>query len=237
MSNSKVSRRLLGELRDYEKNKEIYNREGIFIFFNEENITNGYFCLVAKEEPYLHGLFIFTYSVPSNYPMVPPNVKFIQFANKNRMNPNLYVEGKVCLSLLGTWSGPGWTPLNKLVNVAQSIQALVLCKNPLYNEPGFERYKETDKIITFYTQQMYILTLYYHIFNMLEQQAVDENLQKIYDLYREYYEKNRDKILEYTTKILDTCSPNEEELTTKYATYSNTLSSKKIFKYLKNKIK
>lgn len=24
------------------------------------------------------------------------------------MNPNLYADGKVCLSLLGTWSGPGW---------------------------------------------------------------------------------------------------------------------------------
>jgi hypothetical protein len=23
---------------------------------------------------------------------------------------NLYAEGKVCLSLLGTWQGPGWSP-------------------------------------------------------------------------------------------------------------------------------
>ena len=27
-----------------------------------------------------------------------------------RFNPNLYNCGKVCLSLLGTWSGPGWVP-------------------------------------------------------------------------------------------------------------------------------
>lgn len=27
-----------------------------------------------------------------------------------RFNPNLYVCGKVCLSLLGTWSGPAWHP-------------------------------------------------------------------------------------------------------------------------------
>jgi hypothetical protein len=27
-----------------------------------------------------------------------------------RFNPNLYSDGKVCLSLLGTWSGPGWIP-------------------------------------------------------------------------------------------------------------------------------
>lgn len=27
-----------------------------------------------------------------------------------RFNPNLYDCGKVCLSLLGTWSGPSWEP-------------------------------------------------------------------------------------------------------------------------------
>lgn len=27
-----------------------------------------------------------------------------------RFNPNLYNCGKVCLSLLGTWAGPGWDP-------------------------------------------------------------------------------------------------------------------------------
>ena len=59
--------------------------------------------------------------------------------------------------------------LNKLINVAQSIQALVLCKNPLYNEPGYDKYKETDKIIRSYTNQMYILSSYFHIFKMIEQ--------------------------------------------------------------------
>ena len=29
---------------------------------------------------------------------------------KVRFNPNLYECGKVCLSLLGTWSGPSWNP-------------------------------------------------------------------------------------------------------------------------------
>jgi hypothetical protein len=153
------------------------------------------------------------------------------------MNPNLYVDGKVCLSLLGTWSGPGWTPITKLIDVAQSIQALVLCKNPLYNEPGYDKYKENDKIITSYTNQMYILSSYFHIFKMLEQNTADETFQQIYDLYRGYFDENKDKILEYTSKILDICSSDEEELTTKNATYSNTLSSKKMFKFLKSKVK
>ena len=49
--------------------------------------------------------------------------------------------------------------------------------------------------------------------------------QQIYDLYRGYFDENKDQILEYTSKILDICSSDEEELTTKHATYSHTLSS------------
>jgi ubiquitin-protein ligase len=57
---------------------------------------------------------------------------------KIRFNPNLYVCGKVCLSMLNTWSGPGWVPTNTITNVLVALQALVLNENPLQNEPGFE---------------------------------------------------------------------------------------------------
>ena len=36
---------------------------------------------------------------------------------------SLYAEGKVCLSLLGTWAGPGWVPgVSTLGQVLMSIQ-------------------------------------------------------------------------------------------------------------------
>lgn len=56
-----------------------------------------------------------------------------------RLNPNLYEDGKVCLSLLGTWHGKGsetWSPLSNILQVLVSIQGLVLVKNPYYNEAG-----------------------------------------------------------------------------------------------------
>ena len=44
-----------------------------------------------------------------------------------RFNPNLYNCGKVCLSLLGTWSGPGWDPkASTLLQVLVSIQSLIM---------------------------------------------------------------------------------------------------------------
>jgi ubiquitin-protein ligase len=56
-----------------------------------------------------------------------------------RFNPNLYNNGKVCLSLLGTWSGPSWDPATSTVlQILVSLQAMVFCPNPFFNEPGYE---------------------------------------------------------------------------------------------------
>lgn len=57
-----------------------------------------------------------------------------------RFNPNLYKNGKVCLSILGTWSGPGWSPANTLASCLMSIQSL-LGEKPYHNEPGYEKEK------------------------------------------------------------------------------------------------
>lgn len=52
-----------------------------------------------------------------------------------RFNPNLYNCGKVCLSLLGTWQGPGWDPIRStLLQVLVSIQSLIMVDDPYFNE-------------------------------------------------------------------------------------------------------
>ena len=60
-----------------------------------------------------------------------------------RFNPNLYADGKVCLSLLGTWHGGDssekWNATHSnLLQVVVSIQGLILIPEPIYNEPGYE---------------------------------------------------------------------------------------------------
>ncbi|KAH6942058.1 hypothetical protein HPB50_027513 [Hyalomma asiaticum] len=50
-------------------------------------------------------------------------------------NPNLYACGRVCLSILGTWTGPAWSPAQSLSSVLISIQSL-LTEKPYFNEPG-----------------------------------------------------------------------------------------------------
>ena len=58
-----------------------------------------------------------------------------------RINPNLYNCGKVCLSLLNTWSGSHkekWIPgVSTILQVLVSIQGLILNAKPYFNEPGY----------------------------------------------------------------------------------------------------
>lgn len=91
--------------------------------------------------PYADLPFFFDLALSPQYPAEPPRVHYLsQFASASeRLNPNLYCDGKVCLSLLGTWPGPGWDPNHStLLQVLVSLQGLVLVEDPYFNEPGHE---------------------------------------------------------------------------------------------------
>jgi ubiquitin-conjugating enzyme E2 Z len=54
------------------------------------------------DTPYEGGYFYFILRFPPDYPYSPPRVKFMTTAGGTvRFNPNLYADGKVCLSVLG----------------------------------------------------------------------------------------------------------------------------------------
>ncbi|XP_062304886.1 (E3-independent) E2 ubiquitin-conjugating enzyme UBE2O [Osmerus eperlanus] len=75
--------------------------------------------------PYEDGLFLFDIQLPNIYPAVPPLFRYLSQCG-GRLNPNLYDNGKVCVSLLGTWIGKGterWTSKSSLLQVLISIQA------------------------------------------------------------------------------------------------------------------
>ncbi|KAL5227684.1 hypothetical protein ABZP36_015949 [Zizania latifolia] len=95
-----------------------------------------------KGTPYHDGLFFFDIQFTSLYPSHPPSVYY--HSGGLRINPNLYNNGKVCLSLLGTWAGTGcetWNPAQStMLQVLVSIQALILNEKPYFNEPGYASY-------------------------------------------------------------------------------------------------
>lgn len=100
-----------------------------------------------KNTPYEDGIFFFDFQLGSDYPSLPPSCHYISYCS-DRLNPNLYEEGKVCVSLLGTWSGKGtetWTPDSNLLQLLVSIQGLILVREPYFNEAGYEKQKGTQQ--------------------------------------------------------------------------------------------
>lgn len=94
-----------------------------------------------KSTPYEDGLFAFDIQLGHDYPISPPMCHYISYCS-DRLNPNLYEDGKVCVSLLGTWSGRGsevWCRDSTLLQVIVSIQGLILVDEPYYNEAGYEK--------------------------------------------------------------------------------------------------
>ena len=93
--------------------------------------------------PYGYGAWTFDLYCPPAFPEVPPVVTVLTTgAGRFRSNPNLYANGKVCLSLLGTWKGAEHEKWNAktstLLQVFVSIQSLIFVEQPYFNEPGHE---------------------------------------------------------------------------------------------------
>ncbi|CDZ96814.1 Ubiquitin-conjugating enzyme [Phaffia rhodozyma] len=111
-------------------------------------------CLIfgPPGTPYVDApLVIDFYLNPSRFPFDPPLAHFHSWtAGKGRINPNLYEEGKVCLSILGTWSGSSteiWSPnRSSLLQTLVSIQGLVLVREPYFCEPSYENLRGTPEV-------------------------------------------------------------------------------------------
>lgn len=112
---------------------------GICVELDERDITHVAAVLQGPPgTPYEGGFFHFDCKFPDDYPFAPPDVRLMTTdGGRVRFNPNLYANGKVCLSILGTWAGPSWQPSQTLGSVLLSVQSL-MSNTPYHNEPGFE---------------------------------------------------------------------------------------------------
>jgi len=115
---------------------------GICVLPDENDITVIHALISGPmDTPYEGGFFYFVLKCGADYPASPPRARLITTGSGGtRFNPNLYKNGKVCLSILGTWPGPGWSPVLSLGSVLISIQSL-MNEQPYFNEPGFENSK------------------------------------------------------------------------------------------------
>ena len=134
---SRASKRLLKDIEAV--HAAALKAQGLFYWMDESNCLKGKALLVGHDgTPYEGLLGLFDFTVPSDYPFAPPQVEWKTWDGKTRFHPQLYVGGKVCLSILGTWSGPGWSSMMNLESVLQILQSLFV-ENPLACEPGYEK--------------------------------------------------------------------------------------------------
>jgi ubiquitin-protein ligase len=113
---------------------------GIYYWIDEADGRHGKAMIIGPEDtPYAFCPLVFEVQCPTDYPFSPPKVEFKTSDGVTRFHPNLYVAGKVCLSILGTWPGPKWSAALSLSTVLTSIQSL-LEGNPIVNEPGWEKF-------------------------------------------------------------------------------------------------
>ena len=134
-----VPKRLMKEIQDAKA--AIMEEQGIFYEINEANIMAGQAMMVGPEDtPYEACLLCFDIKYPYDYPFSSPSVRISTSDGVTRFHPNLYIDGKVCLSILGTWRGPPWAPVMTISTVLTTIQSL-LEANPIINEPGHETLK------------------------------------------------------------------------------------------------
>lgn len=89
-------------------------------------IQRTYLFITLIGTPYAYGAFLFDIFFPPSYPQDPPLVNLETTGNGTvRFNPNLYTDGKVCLSLLGTWHGEigsKWNPIKS--NISQVLLSI-----------------------------------------------------------------------------------------------------------------
>ncbi|KAG9314231.1 hypothetical protein JVU11DRAFT_5018 [Chiua virens] len=124
-------------------------------------------CLIIGPEntPYEDAPFVIDWMLDSNFPQSPPVAHFLSWTNGNGRGGNLYEEGKVCLSILGTWSGDRtetWSASrSSLLQAFVSIQGLVLVKEPWFCEPAYEKLRGTEEGMVnsrLYSEKAYVLS-------------------------------------------------------------------------------
>ncbi|XP_050024098.2 ubiquitin-conjugating enzyme E2 Z-like [Dermacentor andersoni] len=100
---------------------------GVFIAPSESDITRIDAIVVGPADtPFEGGFFRFRIKCPSDYPMKPPDVQFLTTdAGRVQLHEHLYKDGHVCLSIIGTWTGPQWSPALSLSSLLVSLQSML----------------------------------------------------------------------------------------------------------------
>ncbi len=104
--------------------------ENVILEMNQANIYEWSFVIFGpKDSPYEGGSYQGILTIPKEYPMKPPQVKF----TSKLFHPNVYHDGKLCISILHEGADvtgyehelERWRPINNIRTVFISIISLL----------------------------------------------------------------------------------------------------------------
>ena len=195
----KSRRRLQKDIVEIIKNP--LAEHGIYYAHDEQNMLKGYAVVFGPDDSlYRYGAYCFEFNFPTNYPFSPPKLTYMTNDGVTRFHPNLYRNGKVCISILNTWKGEQWTSCQTIKSVLLMLVTLFHNK-PLLNEPGFsERHRSFipyNNIIRFKNLQIALT-------RNLNREKTYANLGKckvFFSIYQKYIKENKNDILKYISEL------------------------------------
>uniref|UniRef100_A0A6C0D6N2 Ubiquitin-conjugating enzyme E2 Z n=1 Tax=viral metagenome TaxID=1070528 RepID=A0A6C0D6N2_9ZZZZ len=221
--------RLLNDVKNIIKNPLTEN--GIYYVHDDEDMLKGYALIIGPcDTPYFGGNYFFEINYPTNYPHSPPHVIYCTNGDNIRFNPNLYTNGKVCVSILNTWRGEQWTSCQTISTLLLTLCTL-LCKDPLLNEPGVTK---THNDFTTYTKIIEYKNIDIAILKMVNKTTgvYPERFDFFHQIIREHFIKNSEHIIKYLEEK-NVNNPNDIHFSTSMYNMNVVLNYNKLLKQFK----
>jgi ubiquitin-conjugating enzyme E2 Z len=194
--------------------KEIYKNpltdHNIYYTHNDDDILKGSALIIGpKDTIYEGGYYIFSFKFPCNYPHSPPVVTFNTNDGSTRFHPNLYKNGKVCLSILNTWAGEPWSGCQTISSILLTISSL-LTNNSLLHEPGIT---ETHLDFNNYNEIIRYKNIEFSMCNFITKPYISNEFKELYKIIKEDFLKTyeeKKQLVQKTKSIFEksNCSNN-----------------------------
>ena len=182
-------KRLVSDVKNIKKDS--LESEGIYYIHDDTDMLKGYAMIIGPEDtPYFGGYYLFEFSFPTNYPFSPPSLTYETNNGNIRFHPNLYINGKVCLSILNTWEGEKWSSIQTIRSILLTLQS-ILTKDPLLNEPGI---RETHKDINTYNEIIRYVNINSAIIDIINKKIMLPKYEIFYENIIKHFHKNKEQI-------------------------------------------
>jgi len=173
---------------------------GIYYRHDDKDMLKGYALIIGPEDTlYEYGAYLFEFNFPPNYPFEPPRVVFKTNNGETRFNPNLYKNGKVCISILNTWRGDQWSSCQNISTILLTLVTL-LNNKPFLNEPGVTEqhssYNNYNKIIRYEN-------LNFSILKFLNKEYYPNGFKDFHDIFVNLIKEKREVIKHKITTFMN----------------------------------